>query len=520
MRVRVNQQLVRENRQGGGHEAGRPRVARFPRMLIAAGLLVLVVCLQASGCSGQKPAGDSRPSDGVSHMDVAVSMDGGTATAGPFPQLIFPKWVNAEKLIAMVRHDRGESLAEFYRSGSDAWTGRVLLTLNPDSVPGSFYTWDYLGEGESILFSSGDCLWRYDIPSERQTTGQMVRVADGVRVFKVSPDRTRVVAYTHQEARMIDLRDGSTTSLIGVPSYEFPFTGLACSWSLDSSFYLYQLIQGPCMTSFGIVEAGTGKVIRTVAPEDGCAFWATWSPDGAHVAFLYLRGRGDEFLEHEVTPPVAHKLGILDVRRGEVTYVAVPDKLIYGMAAWCPTGDRLAFAAGTIQEPRVPGFEASTAIYVAYLAGEEWKVEQVTPEQDGIFQSSRSWSPTGKALAFVSKDRENLRLTLNAVKAGDSTGGTSSWTSPISLGETTGTMAWLDDCTLAVVAITPRRECELRLVPVADGTVSVLENAPVSLVEMALSPDGRYLAYTLDRPKGKGYVGFLKIRPVRNRQSE
>lgn len=516
MRVRVNQQLVRENRQGGRHEAGRPRVARFPRMLIAAGLLALVVCLQAAGCSGQKLAGDSRPSDGVSHMDVAVSMDGGTATAGPFPQLIFPKWVNAEKLVAMVRHDGGESLAEFCRSGSDAWTGRILLTLNPDSQPGSFYTWDYLGEGKSILFSSGACLWRYDIPSEPQTTGQMVRVADGVRVFKVSPDRTRVVAYTGQEARMVDLRDGGTTSLIGVPSYEFPFTGLACSWSPDSSLYLYQVILGPCMTSFGIVEAGTGKVIRTVAPEDGSAFWATWSPDGAHVAFLYLRGRGDEFLEHEVTPPVAHKLGILDVRTGEVAYVAVPEKLIYGMAAWCPTGDRLAFAAGTIQEPKIPGFEASTAIYVTYQSGAEWRIDQVTPEQDGIFQFSPSWSPTGKTLAFVSKDREDLRLTLNAVRASESTGGSSSWTSSISLGETTGTMAWLDDRTLAVVAITPRRQCEIRLVSVADGTVSVLENAPVSFVEMALSPDGRYLAWVIARPRGENCISFLKIRPVEN----
>ncbi|MDI6822798.1 MAG: hypothetical protein AB1816_09905 [Bacillota bacterium] len=450
-----------------------------------------------------------------------MSVEGEVATAGPFPQLVSPRWVSAGKLVALVRHDGSESVVEFSRGDGNAWTGRTLLTLKEGSVPASFYLWDYLHEGKSILFTSVPeaYLWRYDIPSSaaRSAGQEVLRVADGVLIFKVSPDHTRAVVYGPKDASMIDFRTGGTTPLPDVRSYEFPFTGHASSWSPDSSHYLYQVIVGPLKTAFGIVRADTGKTIRTVAPDDGCAFDAVWSPDGMHVAFLLLQSRSDEFAgpNDELIPPIAQRLGILNVRTGELAYLAVPQKLVYGLPVWSPAGDQVAFAAGTVQGSRQKGFQATTALYVASSSGKGWQVGPVTRETKGVRQVPRSWAPGGKALAFTSwRDDPRQEYTLGVVKASTGADGRLSWSGPVMLGDMTESVVWLDEHTLAGLT-TRAGGGEIRVFSVEGSTVSTLEGPPVLYSDMALSPDGRYLAYTVVTPSGQSTSTVLRIRPAR-----
>lgn len=290
---------------------------------------------------------------------------------------------NPGKLLALVRHHGSESIVELSRGDGNTWAGRTVLTLRDGSVPASLYSWDHLHEGRSTLFTSvaEAHLWRYDVPpSGDQGAGQQaLGVAEGVHVFKVSPDHARALIYG-RETSMIDFRTGDTVPLPEVPRYEFPLTGHASNWSPDGSYYLYQSMAGPSKTSFGMVSADTGRTIRTVAPDDGCAFDAVWSPDGVHVAYLLLNGAGDQFRgpDDELTPPIAHRLGILNVKTGEATCLPVPGKVIYGRPLWSPGGDRVAFAAGTVQGSRQDGFSATTALYVASGSDQGWYVSPVT----------------------------------------------------------------------------------------------------------------------------------------------
>ncbi|MEW5934306.1 MAG: hypothetical protein AB1816_12070 [Bacillota bacterium] len=446
-------------------------------------------------------------------------MEGGVATAGPFPQVISPTWVSGRKLLALVRYDGSESVVEFSRDERNNWAGRTLLTLKEGSAPASFYLWDYLHEGRSILFTSVPeaCLWRYEVPSsaDQRTGKEMLRVTDGVHIFKVSPDHTRAVIYG-RETTMIDFRTGETVHLPDVPRYEFPFTGHASSWSPDSSHYLYQSITGQSKNSFGIVRADTGETTHTVAPDDGCAFDAVWSPDGVHVAYLLLSGAGDQFLgpNDELTPPIAHQLGILNVKTGEATALAIPGQLIYGRPVWSPGGDRVAFAAGTVTGSRQGGFAATTALYLASRSGPGWQVAPVTRETRGVRQVPHSWAPGGQALAFSSW-REDARPehTLGVVRASTASDGLHSWSDPVILGGASQSLVWLDQRTLAA-PIAGERGGQIRLLSVDGSTVWTLEPGPVLNADLTLSPDGRYLACTVVTPSGQATVTTLKILPV------
>lgn len=508
-------------RPGSRRGQGRPGTVLALRVAAVVACLALLLPLAGAGCLG-KPAGQSPPGVAGPGQEpprpeaVAVSMEGEVATAGPFPQLVSLSWVNEGKLLALIRNDGSESVVEFSRGDGNTWAGRNLLTLKAGSVPASFYLWDYLDEGNSLLFSSDARLWRYDVPSAAAQAGREVaQVADGVHIFKVSPDHTRAVVYG-REASMIDFHAGSTIRLPEVPRYEFPFTGHASSWSPDGSHYLYQLITGQYKTSFGIVRTDTGETIRTVAPDDACAFDAVWSPDGVHVAYLLLRGNGDQFLgpNDELTPPVAHKLGILDVSTGEVAYLAVPHKVVYGRPVWSPGGDRVAFAAGTVQGSRQSGFGASTALHVASSSGQGWQVTPVTRETRGVRQVPRSWAPGGQALALTSS-REDPRqeYALGVVKASTGTDGRLSWSDPVMLANMTESVVWLDEHTLAGLT-TWEGGGEIRVFSADGSAVSTLEGAPVLSSDLAVSPDGQYLAYTVVTPSGQGSVTTLKIRPA------
>lgn len=64
-------------------------------------------------------------------------------------------------------------------------------------------------------------------------------------------------------------------------------------------------------------------------------------------------------------PPIAHEVGILEVRSGRVKHVSLPEKLVYGVPVWSPVGDALAFGAGSVEGSRTGGFRVSCDVHVA-----------------------------------------------------------------------------------------------------------------------------------------------------------
>ncbi|MEW6545557.1 MAG: hypothetical protein AB1446_01385 [Bacillota bacterium] len=475
-----------------------------------------------AGGGGGVPAREWTPGEaGV----VEVRAEANVAAAGPFRQLYGLMWVGEGELLALARHEGGESILRFSCQAGGAWEGRAVLTLKEGVTPEHFYMWAPLAGGKSIVFTSLQDsvmgpLWRYDAEPSGADERGVYKVAERVNaVFRMSPDGTRAVLYDNDGASVMDFRTGQRLRLPGVPAYEFPFVGIGSSWSPDSIHYLYQVVEGQVTRWFGIVRTDTAEVVRKVAPEKGCAFGAVWSPAGSRVAFLALDGKADAFLgpEEELIPPIAYRVGILEVKSGRVEYVSLPGKLVYGLPVWSPAGDALAFGAGTVEGNRTGGFRVSCDVHVAEERNGKWTVAQVTGRTEGGGDKiPLSWAPRGGALAFSVPSpggEGSLRVGVVRKLAG-------SWGAPVMLGEVDAPVVWLGNDALAGRVVLPGREYragELRVFSLDGGVVSVLEGAGVLRAELAPSPDGRYLAFIVETlaPDGSASTALLRIRPAR-----
>lgn len=488
-----------------------PSARRLPAALAACLVLVLVAggaCVGTPRTATPGPEPAAPPAGGPQSLEVRYQ--DGTAAVGPFRQALGLRWVDEGRLLALVRHDGGESIVELARGEEGgAWRARTLLTLEEGSTPGAFYLWDYLQGGNSLLFTSLDgSLWRYDAGPPASGEPRLTRLQEGVFIFDVSPDHTRAVVYG-REVELMDFRSGATVSLPRVPRYEFPFTGHGSSWSPDGTRYLYQRIEGQIKASFGILDARTGEEVRSVAPGDACAFDAVWSPDGRRVACLLLSGDPDQFLgEGELIPPVAQELGILDPATGTMERLSVPGRLVLGPLLWSPGGEKLAFAAGTPGRSGEGDPSGRTALYVASLSQEGWRVTGVTAEAAGVRYLPRCWAPGGAALAFTAwRDGPAPAYTLQVSTAAAAPDGTTGWTEPVPLEDLTDRVVWLDGRTLAGL----QKGGTIGLISL-DGCAPVtLEGPPVQGSELCPSPSGRYLAYTVETPAEGDTLTTLKV---------
>jgi hypothetical protein len=453
-----------------------------------------------------------------------VRVEGNVATAGPFRELLGLTWVGEREFLALVRHEGGESVVRFSSQAGGAWEGRAVLTLKEGVTPQEFYMWAPLAGGRSIVLTSirdgvMGSLWRYDTDSSGADGRGPYKVAERVNaVFRMSPDGTRAVLYDDGGASVVDFRTGQQLRLPQVPSYEFPFVGIGCSWSPDGIHYLYQVVEGRVTRWFGIVRTDTGEVVRKVAPEKGCAFGAAWSPDGSRVAFLVLDGEGDAFLgpEDELIPPIAHRLGILEVRSGRVEYISVRGKLVHGLPVWSPAGDAFAFAAGAVEGSRTGRFRISCDVHVAEEHAGRWSVAQVTgPTQGKGAKLPLSWAPGGGALAFSASypdDGHALRVGVVRRTAG-------AWRAPVMLGEVDVPVTWLGGDALVgriVLAGERWRVGEVRVFSADGRAISTLEESVLG-AELAVSPDGGYLTCAVVTPAPDGSPGptLLRIRAAR-----
>lgn len=475
---------------------------------------------EAAGAGGGVPARERTPEEAAV---VEVRAEANVAMAGPFRQLLGLTWVGDRELLVLAKHEGGESIVRFSCQAGGAWEGRALLTLKEGVTPEHFYMWVPLAGGKSIVFTSLQDsvmgpLWRYDAEPSGADGRGVYKVAERVNaVFRMSPDGPRAVLYDNDGASVMDFRTGHQVRLSEVPSYEFPFVGIGCSWSPDSVHYLYQVVDGEVPRWFGVVRADTGEVVCKVAPEKGCAFEAAWSPDGSRVAFLALEGKADAFLgpEDELIPPIAHRLGILELKSGRVEYVSVPGKLVCGRPVWSPAGDALAFGAGTVGSSRTGGLRMSCEVHVAEERNGKWTVAQVTGRTEGGGDKlPLSWAPGGGALAFSVHSLGEGLLQVGVVrKVADS------WGAPVMLGEVDGTVVWLGNDVLAGRVVLPSKErCpgEIRVFSVDGRAISTLEES-VLRAELAVSPDGGYLACAVETPApdGSTEVTLLRIWPTR-----
>ncbi len=214
--------------------------------------------------------------------------------------------------------------------------------------------------------------------------------------------------------------------------------------------------------------------------DEGPAYLA-WSPDGRRIA--YAVGRG------------------IDVRAavgGPATRIATLDQP--HSFAWSPEGSRLAFVLGNaafVYAPNAIGNIAPSSVWIVSAAG--GRPERVTDEAS--LNTSPAWMPDGRSLLFVSNrdgSRDVYRIELGR------SGGPSA--RPIRL--TTGLQPHTidvsrDGSVLAYASFTDY--ANIWSLPIPDGApLSAAGAQPVSVghqsIEgMAISPNGRWLAFDSDR---------------------
>ncbi len=165
--------------------------------------------------------------------------------------------------------------------------------------------------------------------------------------------------------------------------------GLEPQWSPDKSKIAYHVLGDTSYDLYVMDRDGTDKTLI----EDSVGPAATWSPDGAYVAFP-KRTAGDDPLGHD-----CRALQLVDVE----TLAHRPLGDVPGCVAvdprWSPDGSEIVFSGGWVAGIDDPGRDLYT---VDVATGE---TTQLT--DDDAIDRAPSWSPDGSRIVFESsRDRD------------------------------------------------------------------------------------------------------------------
>lgn len=288
------------------------------------------------------------------------------------------------------------------------------------------------------------------------------------QIAHVSPTGAAAIAYPRcGRGQFVDLRSGEahdleTPDLCAAQSLD--------SWSPDGARYVTQVPRENAIPGFRFFDHA-GRPSGSFHEPGHYSFYPAWSPTGQQLAFLSvpLDQRYPDHPEAVFEPAIAPRLGILDMSAGTARYFSLPGLVVGTRPVWSPDGKRLAVTFGkarpsTGEMPRTV-VEAQRIVAIELVSG---KLQPLTePGEPGVTLWPVAWSPGGKELAVGRRNGDSTDVSYYLLRPPGNT-----------LVRLPGAPVWLSEEQLGNV-----------LRQVAQG---LRVSYPI------LSPDGRYLAYTVD----------------------
>ncbi|HWI66300.1 MAG TPA: hypothetical protein VNT75_31085, partial [Symbiobacteriaceae bacterium] len=211
-----------------------------------------------------------------------------------------------------------------------------------------------------------------------------------------SPDRTRLVTYGKTgPGQWVDLTTGETQQLDGPGYYA---SGVFDSWAPDSSLYLVQAFRDNPLPGFHFFGRD-GKPAWTWHEPGYLSDWAFWSPGASKIAFLStpldLKYKMPPDAWDE--PPMAPRLGVLDLKTRTAKYFQVDGQVAAGWPLWAPDGKQIALRFGPLQDRAGSPDVLRGQIYVVDVVSGNLRPVTPPPTEDAL-QDVRAWSPDSTAL--------------------------------------------------------------------------------------------------------------------------
>lgn len=456
---------------------------------------LIAVCLLLAGCSAPKGQRPPEPPPAVSPAapaptasPEAVKPDPGQVTReaipggfriGPYDSVAPSYWVDTGRVYASFRSRQGEGLGLVSVAGGEITT---LAQTRAD-----FYFNQPVLDGTAALYSAPSGHWLLKRPAQEPTA-----VATGFLV-SVSPDATRLVSYTRSGDRtFVDLRTGRSHRIEAESYYG---NNLPDRWSPDGSRLLLQGQRTGPTPGFTFLD-GDGQVTTTFTEPGFFSHRAEWSPSGTLVAFLSVPMETvyPRHPESILEPPLAPRLGVLDLQTGQTRYFPLADRLFEGPPLWSPDGTQIGIRGGRLATPQ--GTDAMVeqgSVWIVDLASGELRA--ITgADRPGYTTQPGSWSPDGRSLLL--RGRAGDSPTNEYLIAG--TGG-----GPVV--HLPGEALWASADRLVVRAGRPGAE---RLLLVSREGKELQELAAGRMIHfLLLSPDRRWLAFANDTGTGPMLAG-------------
>ena len=256
--------------------------------------------------------------------------------------------------------------------------------------------------------------------------------------------------------------------------------GSRLSFEAGRAIYVVPALGGPARLLVAPPEQSPGVNGEGAISDEGPSYLA-WSPDGRKIA--YAVGRRIEVRAAEGGPPTT------------IAEVGQPHSF-----AWSPDGSRIAYVLGNaafVYAPNAIGNIAPSAIWTVAASGGP----PVPLTDAAALNTSPAWLPDGRSLLFVSSrdgSRDVYRVAID--RSGTAAGAPVRLTTglaihTIDLSRDGRQLAYADFTEYANVATLPIPSAG----PVSAAAAEPLTSGHQSIEGMAVSPDGRWLAFDSDR---------------------